>query len=139
MTKSSLLVSVLLLSACAARSKAAAVPVAQGEPAGEGTAARRDDAPPLRVGRGPAGELVMATTHHDAMNGLSVTRKELGASARKTDNSDLVCTRETPTGSHLPEWICRYKSEVEEDRVRTRMMLEKMPKECMAHKCASPE
>jgi hypothetical protein len=30
---------------------------------------------------------------------------------------ELVCTYETPTGSHIPERICRFKDEVEQDAV----------------------
>ena len=48
---------------------------------------------------------------------------------------DLVCKRETLTGTHLPQWICRFLSEVEQDRLSTQRMLDNLPKSCMDKKC----
>ena len=138
MTRNFLLVFASLVSACAARSKvvAAPEPVAQKSgPGVQGPASRSDEAPPLMVGRGLDGELVMASTHHDAMNGLAVASAEIGASARSDGNTDLVCKREVITGTHLPEWICRYRADVEEAQKKTQMMMLKLAPTCPRYEC----
>jgi hypothetical protein len=126
----------VLVCACAAIKKGAVESAAERPTAAE-LAAQREGAHPLYVGRGSDGEVVMATTHHDAMNGLAVASQDIGVSSRQDDSGDLICKRETITGTHLPQWICRYKSDVEQDRMRTQMMLENIPKACMAKACIS--
>jgi hypothetical protein len=122
----------MLVFACA-HGKASPVAQTGGERAAEETAVNRGGDHPLYVGRGTDGELVMASTHHDAMNGVAVASSELGVTGK--DDPDLVCKRETITGTHVPQWICRFKSEVEQDRIRTQQMLDKMPKACMDRSC----
>jgi hypothetical protein len=124
----------LLVCACATVKNSAVASTAD-RPTATQVAAQREGAHPLYVGRGSDGELVMASTHHDAMNGLAVASEEISASGRKDDSGELICKRETITGTHLPQWICRYKSELEQDRMRTQMMLENIPKTCMAKSC----
>jgi hypothetical protein len=50
-------------------------------------------------------------------------------------DGDFICKRETVTGTHMPQWICRYKAEVEEDRIRTQRMLANLPRGCMDKSC----
>jgi hypothetical protein len=82
---------------------------------------------PLFVGHTPDGELVVAAHHYDAMNGLAVTSDEIGATSTE-DGSELLCRREVITGSHYPQWFCRYKDEQERvstaDRQKARAFLE---------------
>ena len=61
-----------------------------------------------------------------------------GAGTRDGDETQAgtqFAWRETVTGTHMPQWICRYRKEVEEDRMRTQQMLETMPKACMDRVC----
>ena len=82
-------------------------------------ARNRDPAHPLYVGRTADGEIVMATTHADAMHGLAVAATNLGA-PRDADGDDLlICRKEQLTGTHFPTWICRYPSEVERQHLAT--------------------
>jgi phosphoglucomutase len=121
----------VLVCACAAVKNSA---VAE-RPAASEVAPKRGDAHPLYVGRGSDGELVMASSHHDAMNGLAVANQEIGVTSGPDQGGDFICKRETITGTHMPQWICRYKAEVEEDRIRTRRMLDNLPKACMGNAC----
>lgn len=134
MTRSILLGFALLLGGCAASPKTAAVGAA---PAQAGAAGEKRDpaAQPLFVGHGTDGELVMASTHYDSMNGLAVASQELNVKSGRDEGGDFVCRRETITGTHMPQWICRYKKDVEEDRLRTQRMLDNMPKSCMDKSC----
>jgi hypothetical protein len=52
----------------------------------------------------------------------------------------LVCRMERPTGSNIPEQICRYEEEVEHDRGRTQEMLLTTPQRgaCNGDVCAAP-
>ena len=126
MTRTILFGLAVLATACAAPSKNVAV--AQTGTDGAAAAAKRDDAHPLFVGHGTDGEMVMASTHYDSMSGLAVGTQELGVTGR--DEKDLVCKRETVTGTHMPQWICRYKTDLEKDREATQRMLETLPKAC---------
>ena len=45
------------------------------------------------------------------------------ADASVAGGEQLICTREYPTGSHLPKRVCRTKAQIEEDE-RTARMLE---------------
>ena len=118
----------LLISACAAPSKSTAVAQTGADAARSATAPRQDDAHPLYVGHGTDGEMVMASTHYDSMSGMAVAASELNVAGR--DEKDLVCKRETVTGTHMPQWICRYKTDVEKDREATQRMMQTVPKAC---------
>jgi hypothetical protein len=124
-TKSLLGFALLAVAACAAPSKTA---VADEKP-GQGATAG------VFVGHGTDGELVMASTHYESMNGLAVGSQQLGVTAGRDEGGDFVCKRETVTGTHMPQWICRYKKEVEEDRLATQRMLDNIPKACMDRTC----
>jgi hypothetical protein len=73
----------------------------------------------LFVGHGLHGEVVVAASHYDAMNGLAVAESELGLSSGRDDKM-LFCLREVPTGTHVPRWICRYQNAVALEREQTR-------------------
>ncbi|HET9754073.1 MAG TPA: hypothetical protein VFP52_13965 [Myxococcales bacterium] len=81
----------------------------------------------LFVGHTPTGELVVAAHHYDAMNGMAVTADEIDATSTE-DGSQLLCRREVVTGSHYPQWMCRYKEEQERisavDQQKARAFLE---------------
>jgi len=126
--------SLLAITACAAPGKSAVVHERSGEAAG--AAPKRDEAHPLYVGTGSDGEVVMASTHYDSMNGLAVASQDISVTSVREDGSDFVCKRETITGTHVPQWICRYRTEVEEERLRTQRMLDNLPKACMDKLCA---
>jgi len=123
----------LAIAACAAPGKNAVVDERSGHAAAAGE--KRDDAHPVFVGHGSDGEMVMASTHYDSMNGLAVGTQQLGVTSGRDEGGDFVCKRETVTGTHMPQWICRYKAEVEEDRIRTQRMLDNIPKTCMGAGC----
>jgi hypothetical protein len=132
MTKSILLGLGLVVCACATLKKSAAESAAEDAMASQ-VAAKRGDDHPLYVARTADGELVMAASHHDAMNGLAVGSTEMGVKGR--EDALMICKRVMLTGSHMPEWTCRYMSEVEQDRMRTQMMLLKIPRACMSLEC----
>ncbi|TMA21448.1 MAG: hypothetical protein E6J84_00570 [Deltaproteobacteria bacterium] len=73
----------------------------------------------LFVGHSVQGDVVVAATHYDAMTGLATTDQELGLRVRKGGDGQMLCQRETPTGSHLPLWTCRYVAETDELRRQT--------------------
>jgi hypothetical protein len=81
----------------------------------------------LFVGHTENGDLVVAAHHYDAMNGMAVTADEIDATSTE-DGSQLLCRREVVTGSHYPQWLCRYKDEQERisesDRQKARSFLE---------------
>ena len=89
---------------------------------------RGDPAHPVFVGRGTDGEIVVAASHYDAMNGLAVAAADIGAK----EGDLLMCTREMLTGTHVPKWICRYPSEAERERQATQDWLVKA-RNCMSH------
>jgi hypothetical protein len=95
---------------------------------------KTDEAHPVYVGHGTDGELVMASTHYQSMTGFALASTDLKATGRK--EVDMVCKREMLTGTHLPEWICRYQADVEQDRDATQRMLLKIPTTCMSYDCA---
>jgi hypothetical protein len=125
----------LLLCACAAQTKttASTQSAAQRSATDDGEM-KGTDAHPIFIGHGTDGEVVMAATHYDSMNGLAMAPQEIGI-ANKDDRGDIVCKREVWTGTHLPQWVCRYQAEVEQDRMRTRNMLDRMPSTCAAKAC----
>jgi hypothetical protein len=82
-----------------------------------------DAAHPFVVGHSQDGEIVLASTHADAMNGLAVAVADVGASKNSLGEEELICHKETPTGTHVPTWVCRYPSEVERQRMQTHQFL----------------
>ena len=84
------------------------------------------------VGHSADGDVLVSSSHDDAMRGLAVPASELDASNASDPDGNLLCRRETPTGSHLPQWTCRYVREMEQDRERTRILLDRLPKNCMS-------
>src|SRR3954462_4355979 len=66
----------------------------------------------LFVGHTPDGQMVVAAHHYDAMNGLAITSDEIDAASTE-DGTQLACRREVVTGSHYPQWFCRYKEDHE--------------------------
>jgi len=94
---------------------------------------RGDPVHPVYVGRGDAGEIVIAASHYDAMNGLAVAAADIGAK----EGDLLMCTREMLTGTHVPKWICRYPSDAEKEREATQNWMVKA-RNCISH-CGSEE
>lgn len=105
LSKTALLALFAILSACAAHHRA-----------GNSTLVLREKSPGLFVGHTDDGQVVIAASHYDAMNGLAVEDTDLGLEARKGGNSAMICRREVPTGSHLPHWMCRYTDDMEHER-----------------------
>ena len=85
-----------------------------------------DPVHPLFVGHSNNGEVVVASTHYDAMGGLAVASTDIGrAGARQ----DMICDREMLTGTHVAQWICRYKKDIDDERHATQDWLDK-PRNC---------
>lgn len=80
--------------------------------------------PRLYVGHSQSGDVVIASSHYDAMTGLATTDSDLGLPARKDGDGAMLCTREVVTGSHFPHWICRYQDDVVAERERMRAELD---------------
>ena len=78
----------------------------------------------LYVGHSTDGEVVLAANHYDAMAGLATTADELGIPSGSRDDKAMLCTREMPTGTHVPHWICRYQKDVIASRMATRDWLD---------------
>ena len=74
----------------------------------------------LYVGRSQSGQVVLAASHYDAMNGLAVEDADLGLAPRKTGSGQMSCDRDMITGTHVPKWICRYKEDVEQESLQLR-------------------
>ncbi len=104
-----LIVLTVLLSACAATHKYSATP----------TLVLREKSPGLFVGHTDEGEVVVAASHYDAMNGLAVMDTDLGLQPRNDASGAMLCRREVPTGSHVPHWMCRYEDDVAHERQLT--------------------
>lgn len=69
----------------------------------------------LFVGHTDNGDVVVAATHYNAMNGLAVLDTDLGVPAK--DSAGLMfCQRMVVTGTHLPHWICRYQDAIDRER-----------------------
>jgi hypothetical protein len=92
-----------------------------------------DPAHPLFVGHSDQGEVVVASTHYDAMGGLAVAASDIGLKGK----ADMVCDREMLTGTHVPKWICRYKKDLDEERGVTQDWLDR-PRNCEA-RCGGPQ
>jgi hypothetical protein len=82
------------------------------------------------VGHSTDGEVLVSTSHADAMRGLVVPASEIDAKKEGDPDGDggVFCSREMLTGTHVPRWICRYVREMEEDRHRAQVLLDLMPK-----------
>jgi hypothetical protein len=103
-------VAALLLMGCAA----------QHARSGNSTLVLREKSPGLFVGHTDEGEVVIAASHYDAMNGLAVVDTDLGLQRRNDVSSGaMICRREVPTGSHLPHWMCRYTDDLAHERQLT--------------------
>jgi hypothetical protein len=76
----------------------------------------------LFVGHTDAGEVVIAASHYDAMNGLAVLDTDLGVPASESQGL-MLCAREIPMGSHLPRWMCRYQKDTDKNRVDTQLAI----------------
>lgn len=74
--------------------------------------------PRLYIGHGTRGEVVVAASHYDAMNGLAVEASDLGLASFR-EGGQVFCLREVPTGTHLARWICRYQDAIERNRALT--------------------
>jgi hypothetical protein len=95
--------------------------------------ARKGGDRPLFVGHTNGGMVVVAAKHADAMNGMAVLAQDIEG-VDVEDGSILLCKREVITGSHYPQWICRYKDEQskvdENDRNKARMFLQSLNQTC---------
>lgn len=109
MTPKLALLSALLSVACAAHTRAAAT----------NKVVMFEKSPGMFVGHTDDGEVVVAASHYDAMNGLAVMDTDLGLEKRKDGDGAMLCRREVPTGSHVPHWMCRYVDDVERERQLT--------------------
>ncbi len=87
---------------------------------------------PLYVGHSTHGDIVVAATHYDAVNGLAVTADEVGQKTKE----GMICSREMLTGTHVPSWVCRYNAEVAREREATQIYLSR-PQNCI-NNCGSP-
>jgi hypothetical protein len=77
----------------------------------------------LFVGHTDNGEVIVASSHYDAVRGIAVEDTDLGVPKAKSEGT-LLCAREVPTGSHVPHWMCRYMNQVSSDRTMAQTMLE---------------
>ena len=84
-----------------------------------------DPVHPLFVGHSDTGEVVVASTHYDAMGGLAVASSDIGLKGKE----DMVCSREMLTGTHVAKWICRYKKDLDDERQATQDWLD-TPRNC---------
>jgi hypothetical protein len=78
----------------------------------------------LYIGHSTNGDVVVAANHYDAITGLATTSEDLGLTAPKGDDGQMLCQREMLTGTHVPRWICRYAQDVQEARRLTRDWLD---------------
>jgi hypothetical protein len=78
----------------------------------------------LLVGHSTEGEVVLAANHYDAMTGLATTDQDLGLKARRNGDGQMLCAREVPTGTHLPQWTCRYEQDIRDSRQAARDFLD---------------
>jgi hypothetical protein len=77
------------------------------------------------VGHSSDGDVVIAATHYGAMSGMATTAEELGLKGDdKSKDRKMLCQRETPTGTHVPRWVCRYQADIARERELTRDWLD---------------
>ena len=74
------------------------------------------------VGHTDAGEVVIAASHYNAMNGLAILDTDLGIPAKESQGL-MLCSREVTTGSHLPRWMCRYQKDTDQNRTETQLSM----------------
>ncbi|HUJ26333.1 MAG TPA: hypothetical protein VLW85_09960 [Myxococcales bacterium] len=110
MTPKLAILSVLLSVACAAHVRQAST---------ANKMVMYEKSPGMFVGHTDEGEVVVAASHYDAMNGLAVMDTDLGLEKRKDGSGAMLCRREVPTGSHVPHWMCRYTEDMEHERQLT--------------------
>jgi hypothetical protein len=79
----------------------------------------------LYMGHSTNGEVVLAATHYDAMVGLATTDREIGLPERQGSDGQMLCSQETPTGTHVPRWICRYEEDARYARQQARDWLDR--------------
>lgn len=84
----------------------------------------REKSPGLFVGHSQDGQVVIAASHYDAMNGLAVEDTDLGLPSRKDTSGAMICRREMPTGTHVPHWMCRYTDDLAHERQLTLNLLQ---------------
>jgi hypothetical protein len=84
----------------------------------------QEKAPGVFVGHSETGEVVIAASHYDAMNGVAVADVDLGLAPNKSGSGGMLCRREVPTGSHVPHWFCRYTEDMAAERQFTLNMLQ---------------
>jgi hypothetical protein len=94
---------------------------------------RKGEAHGLFVGHTQSGTVVVAAKHFDAMNGLAVLSSDIEATD-VDDGRQMLCRREEVTGSHYPQWICRYREDQqrlsEADREKARMFFQSANHTC---------
>jgi hypothetical protein len=96
---------------------------------------RRGDERPLFVGHTNSGAVVVAAQHNDAMHGMAVLADDIEVTAADVAaGREMWCQRETPTGTHVPQWICRFSDETAaasaKDQARARNFLFSLPRNC---------
>jgi hypothetical protein len=69
----------------------------------------------LFVGHTDNGDVVVAATHYNAMNGLAVLDTDLGVPAAQSSGM-MLCQRRVVTGSHMPHWLCMYQEDLDRER-----------------------
>ena len=57
---------------------------------------------------------------------ISLTLFFAGCAGTPPAGDDVVCAMETPTGSHLPQRVCRKQSTIDNDRRTVDMLDEKL-------------
>jgi len=107
--KTALFMLVVVLSACAAQRRYG----------GSHSLVLQEKSPGLFLGHAEDGQVVIAASHYDAMNGLAVEDTDLGLPKRNDVSGAMLCRREVPTGSHVPHWMCRYVDDVAHERQLT--------------------
>jgi hypothetical protein len=75
--------------------------------------------------------VLVAASHADGMRGVAVPAGEVDVKNESDPDGTLLCRREMLTGTHVPQWTCRYVREMEQDRLRTQILLDRLPKNCM--------
>ena len=111
--KTALLALFVVSSACAAHRNAS-----------KGPLVLREKSPGLFVGHTDDGQVVIAASHYDAMNGVALVDTDLDLPANRSGSGAMICRREMPTGTHVPHWMCRYTDDIEHERQVTLNILQ---------------
>lgn len=72
----------------------------------------------LFVGHTDNGDVVVAASHYNAMNGLAVLDTDLGVPVAQSSGM-MLCQRRVVTGSHMPHWLCMYQDDIDREREKT--------------------